>query len=211
MLVVEFRTLVGPQATKGCIIVGKQFLECHCNLLTSFGFQRYNPPILAEYINHSEKVFVTTIWWRVWWHVDQISCPDAIDLFGKHAVFLMCFLNGLWSSSASWLLQCTPFPVYVSVQWYLAAAAYPSFHVLLEVWVHSAPLAFCDHNPVFRSRFLDSRYHDAWRLHRLHCMVPSRAVDDLLNPVVDAGDCRVRHSDASVKQKPSSTWIVSFQ
>ena len=33
-------------------------------------------------------------------------------------------------------------------------------------------------------------------------MAPARAVGDLLNPVVDAGDCRVRYSDAFGKTKP---------
>ena len=70
--------------------------------------------------------------------------------------------------------------------------------------MHSAPLAFYDYNPLFRSRYLDSRYHEAWRLHRLHCTAPVRAVGDLLNPVVNAGGCRARYSGASVKQSPSS-------
>ena len=50
LLVVELCTLVRPQATRRCIAAAKQFLECHCNLLTGFGFQRYNPPMLAAYI-----------------------------------------------------------------------------------------------------------------------------------------------------------------
>ena len=68
--------------------------------------------------------------------------------------------------------------------------------------MHSVPLAFSDHSPRFR--YLDNRYRDAWRLHRLHCTAPARAVGDLLNPVVDAGDCRARYSGASVKQSPST-------
>ena len=67
--------------------------------------------------------------------------------------------------------------------------------------MHSAPLAFYNHNPLFRSRYLNSRYRDAWRL---HCSAPARVVGGLLNPVVDAGGCRARYNGASVKQNPSS-------
>ena len=70
--------------------------------------------------------------------------------------------------------------------------------------MHSATSAFYDDNAPFRSSYLDSRYHDAYRLHRLHCVATARAVGDLLDLVADAGDCRVRYSDASVKQSSSS-------
>ena len=49
--------------------------------------------------------------------------------------------------------------------------------------MHSATSAFYDDNAPFRSRYLDSRYHDAYRLHRLHCVATARAVGDLLSQI----------------------------
>lgn len=76
--IVKFFSSIGLQIFRTSSTISNYFCDCHSNLISTLGLERYSPCVLAQHVDDREYIVITSIESRVWTHLYHIRLPQII-------------------------------------------------------------------------------------------------------------------------------------